>query len=68
MAVEQVKGESPQLQGDRIARREVETRLAEFTRPDGKRNESCFGFCIRWYSAKLMGRAMQPCPAQRVGI
>ena len=28
MAVEQVKAESPQLQGDRIARREVETRLS----------------------------------------
>ena len=54
MATELVKAESPQLQGDRIARREVETRLSGL-RGQMESEMSRALDCAYWYSAKLKG-------------
>ncbi|MCY3710486.1 MAG: hypothetical protein OXG26_16470 [Caldilineaceae bacterium] len=52
MATEQVRAESPQLQGDRIARREVETRLAGLRGQMESEMSHVLDFAY-WYSAEL---------------
>ena len=54
MATELVRAESPQLQGDRIARREVETRLAGL-RGQMESEMSHALDSAYWYSARLVG-------------
>lgn len=54
LAVEQVKDESPQLQGDRIARREVEARIASLRGLMASELDRALDSAF-WYSGKLMG-------------
>ncbi len=54
LAVEQVKEESPQLQGDRIARREVEARIAALRGLMASELSRALDTAY-WYSGKLMG-------------
>ena len=54
LAVEQVKEESPQLQGDRIARREVEARIATLRGYMASELSRALDTAY-WYSGRLMG-------------
>ncbi|MCZ0939400.1 MAG: hypothetical protein OXJ55_12235 [Caldilineaceae bacterium] len=55
LAVEQVREESPQLQGDRIARREVETRVSTLRGYMASEIERALDSAY-WYSKKQMGK------------
>jgi len=54
MATELVRAESPQLRGDRIARREVETRLSELRGQMESEMSRALDFAC-WYSVNLTG-------------
>ncbi len=57
LAVEQVKEESPQLQGDRIARREVEARIAALRGYMASELSRALD-SASWYSGKLTGEQL----------
>ena len=64
MATEQVRDESPELQGDRVARREIEARIASLRSYIESELNQGLRLCHVWHTRGRQERAAYPGPTQ----